>query len=99
MARSLEPDDQLALDEKVVDIPELVEALEARQEAKADAGDARKVLKAANERANAEIEKLELPEDTAIRAGRFRITRRAVASRQVSFETDPTTRVTIAVVE
>lgn len=92
--RSL-PAPQLALDEKVVEIPELEDALEERQSAKAAAGEARKAYKEAHEAAKVEIEKLELPDDTPVRAGRFRITRSAVSARSVAFETSPTTRLNI----
>lgn len=89
------PQPQLGLDEKVVDIPELVSALEERLAAKSTLGDARKVYAEANEAANVEIAKLELPDGVAVRAGDFRITRSTVAARSVAFDTKPTTRVTI----
>jgi len=92
--RSL-PQPQLGLDEKVVAIPELESALEERQSTKEALGEARKAYAEAHELASAEIAKLELPDDTPVRAGRFRITRSAVSARSVSFETKPTTRVTI----
>jgi hypothetical protein len=70
--RSL-PQPQLGLDEKVVEIPALEEALEERHSARLAAGEARKAYKEAHSAATAEIEKLELPDDTPVRAGRFRI--------------------------
>lgn len=89
------PQQQLGMDEKVVQIPELESALEERQAMKETLGDARKAYAEAHEAASAEIAKLELPDDTPVRAGRFRITRSAISARSVSFETKPTTRVTI----
>lgn len=95
MALHSVPQQQLGMDEKVVQIPELESALEERQSAKEALGEARKAYAEAHEAASAEIAKLELPDDTPVRAGRFRITRSAVSARSVSFETKPTTRVTI----
>jgi len=95
MALHSVPQQQLGMDEKVVQIPELEAALEERQATKEALGEARKAYAEAHEAASAEIAKLELPDDTPVRAGRFRITRSAVSARTVSFETKPTTRVTI----
>jgi hypothetical protein len=86
MALRSVPAPQLALDEKVVEIASLEEALEERHSARLAAGEARKAYKEAHEAAKVEIEKLELPEDTPVRAGRFRITRSAVAARSVAFD-------------
>jgi hypothetical protein len=95
MALHSVPQQQLGMDEKVVQIPALEDALEERQSAKEALGEARKTYAEAHEAASAEIAKLELPDDTPVRAGRFRITRSAVSARSVAFETKPTTRVTI----
>jgi len=90
--------DQLGIDEIVVHEDDLEEALEDRQESKVRLGDERRAYAEANERANAEIAKLELPADgRAVRCGRFRITRSSVSARTVQFETKPTTRVRITV--
>ena len=95
MALHSVPEQQLGMDEQVVEIPALEDALEERQATKDALGEARKAYAEAHEAASAEIAKLELPDDTPVRAGRFRITRSAVSARTVSFETKPTTRVTI----
>jgi hypothetical protein len=71
----------------------------ARQAAKEATSEARAAYKAANEAASGEIAKLELPVGSAVRCGRFRITRRAVEARSVSFETGASDRVTIALVD
>lgn len=91
--------DQLAFDERRLDVPELEEALEDRLEAKKRLGEVRKDYDRANEIANAEIEKLELPADgDAVRVGRFRITRASIPSQMVEFERKASTRIRITLV-
>jgi hypothetical protein len=91
--------DQLAFDEKVLEIPELESALEERLATKAGLSEQQKAYDEANKAVEVEIEKLELPEGTAVRCGRFRITRSAVSARSVSFETKATSRVRITVLD
>jgi hypothetical protein len=90
---------QLGFDEKVVEISELEEALEERLRHKVVLDATRKAYDEAHELASAEIAKLELPEDTAVRCGRFRITRSAVSARTVSFDTKATSRVRITLLD
>ena len=90
---------QQAFDEVAIEDAELKRALESRQAAKEATSEARAAYKAANEAAAGEIAKLELPVGGAVRCGRFRITRRAVEARNVSFETGASDRVTIALVD
>jgi hypothetical protein len=90
---------QQAFDEVTIEDEDLKTALEARQAAKQEASEARAAYKFAGDRANGEIAKLELPVGGAVRCGRFRITRRAVEARSVSFETGASDRVTIALVD
>jgi hypothetical protein len=85
---------QIAIDERVIESPELEAALEAREVAKAATSEARATLKAAHEKAVALIGELELGE-TTVRVGRFRLTVRKVEARSVAFDTEPTTRLTI----
>jgi len=92
MAVAAQP--QIAIDEHVVESPELEQALEAREAAKAAASEARAAFKAAHDTATVLIAALELGETTA-RVGRFRLMVRKVAARSVAFDTDPTTRLTI----
>ena len=87
---------QISIDERVIESAELEAALEAREVAKAAAGEARAAYAAANTLARGLIEALELDESPA-RIGRFRIVMRPVEARVVSFETSPTSRVTITV--
>jgi hypothetical protein len=92
MAVAAQP--QIAIDEAVVESPELEQALEAREAAKATAADARAAFKTADESARGLIAALELGE-APVRVGRFRLVVRKVAARSVAFDTDPTTRLTI----
>jgi len=93
------PQAQLGFDETVVEDAELEQALEERYTAKVDAGLARKVYDEKAEAAEAEIAKLEMDDDSAVRCGRFRITKKAVAARSVSFEAKATSRVTITLLD
>jgi hypothetical protein len=90
---------QLGFDETPVNDPTLESALEERQAAKVGLGAARKVYKEAHEAAKVEVEKLELPDGKAVRCGRFRITRSTVEARHVEFDTDPTSRVKITLLD
>jgi hypothetical protein len=90
---------QQAFDEVTIEDEDLRLALETRNEKRAEAAEARAAYKFASDRANAEISKLELPVGGAVRCGRFRITRRKVDGRSVSFETAASDRVTIALVD
>lgn len=93
------PEQQLAMDETLIEDTTLEEALEKRQAVKAELGELRKTYDEANEAANVEIAKLELPEDKAVRVGRFRISRSSVSARTVSFETKPTSRIRITLLD
>jgi len=97
-ARHLAAVPQLALDETLIEDAELEESLEHRQELKDAASEARADYKLADDEAKAAIEKQELPEGKIIRVGRFRIERKTVAARKVSFETSPGSRVSISMV-
>lgn len=90
---------QLALDEQVVEDTELEAALETRLDAQVAQGEARKAFKEANEAAKVHIAKLELPDEHAVRVGRFRISRSAVSARHVAFDVDPTSRVRITLLD
>jgi hypothetical protein len=92
MAVAAQP--QIAIDEHVIESPELEAALEAREVAKAAASEARASFKAAHDTAAGLIAALELDERPA-RVGRFRLVVRKVDARSVAFDTEPTTRLTI----
>ena len=89
---------QLGFDETVVEDDDLEEALEDRQSARDVLNTHRKAFDEANEKANVEIAKQELPDGKVLRIGRFRVTRSAVSARSVSFDVKATTRVRITVV-
>ncbi len=90
---------QLAMDEHVVEDADLEQALEARQRRKDSLGAVRAAYKEADELARGSIAKQELPEGTVLRCGRFRVERRTVPGRSVSFETEGKSRVSISLVE
>lgn len=94
MSTTTEP--QTALDEQEIDNPRLLEALETRQDRKENVKIARKVFKESDDTAKALLGEHDLQDDQAVRVGRFRITKKAIASRSVQFETDPTSRLTIS---
>jgi hypothetical protein len=89
----LEP--QTSLYETTIENAELEAALEAREVSKAAAGAARKAYTEADEHTKALVEPLDLGNGAPVRVGRFVLTRRPVAARSVSFDTEPTTRLTI----
>lgn len=90
--------DQLAIDEQVIDDKVVEDALEKREAAKADLADVRRDYDQAHSAAVGAIERLELPTGGAARVGRFRVTRSAIPSRSVSFETKASSRVRISLV-
>lgn len=95
---SAAPQPQTAIYETTLDKPELEKALEQREKVKADAGEARKRFKDADERAKGIIATLDLG-DAPVRVGNFVITERSVAGRSVAFETGPTSRITISLLD
>ena len=88
--------DQLALDEQRIDDLALEQALERRLSMRLELAEARKASEAADKEADVEIEKLELPDEGAVRCGRFRLTRTTMPGRSVSFETASKSRVRIS---
>lgn len=87
---------QTAIDEVELDDARLLQALNTRQGRKEQVKEARKVYKEADDHARAFLSEHTLDDGQAVRIGRYRITKKAVASRTVQFETDPTSRVTIS---
>ena len=92
------PRAQMAFDEQLIEDTALESALEERLKRKDSLNAVRKVYDEADEAAQVEIAKLELPEGGAARVGRFRITRSSIPARSVTFETKPSSRVRIAVI-
>jgi hypothetical protein len=95
----LVPDPQTTIDEKVVENDKLEQALEEREKLKAKAGKARKDYAEADEWAKGLIGELRLDDGAAVRVGRFRVSRTAVAGRSVAFETQPSSRLTISLLD
>ena len=87
---------QTALDERVVDDIDLESVLEDRERAKGAAGEARRKFSTVDDIAKGKIGDLKLAEGDVVRCGRFRITYKSVEARSVSFETQPTARLTIS---
>jgi hypothetical protein len=97
MAPRLEP--QLAMDEQAITNADLEAALEARLRAKDDVAEVNGVLKSANARVSTLLDAIDFPVDSALRVGRFRITKTHVPGRSVSFETEPSNRIRFALVD
>jgi hypothetical protein len=98
MPASLDP--QLAMDERAINNPELEKALERRLRAKDDVAEVRGVYKKAHAEVQAAIELLpDFEPDSALRVGRFRITKRHIDARSVSFETEARDQISIGLVD
>lgn len=93
-------DPQLALDERAINNPELEAALERRLRAKDDVAEVRGVLKTIQAEVDAELAKLsDFETDTALRVGRFRITKTHIEGRSVSFDVEPRDQIRIGLVD
>jgi len=91
--------DQVSIYETVLDKPELEEKLESREKMKDAVSTAQHNFKIHDEQARAELEKLDLGDDAPVRVGRFLIVRKPVKGRSVSFETEPTVRLKIKILD
>lgn len=97
--------DQLGFDEETINDPDVEDALEDRLAKREAFNTARRIFEGAHDHAKAMIERLELPdpgeegESTAVRVGRFRITKRVMKSRSVAFETKESVRLSIGLVD
>jgi hypothetical protein len=96
---AVQPDDQLALDERTITDSVLEGLLEARLRAQQDRSEISKVYKAAAEAANAAIATLNLADEDAVRVGRFRITKTAIAAHSVAFDVEEKSRISISLAE
>lgn len=84
------------MDETVIDNETIERALEERDKKKRSARAVAKQAKQADDVARALIEsELDIGIDAPIRIGRFRLTLREIAAKEVSFETAKTNRLTI----
>lgn len=94
MAR-MRSEDQIGFDEELVENPDVESALVERQARKDALASVRKDFKAAHDKAVAALASIELPEEGAVRVGRFRISRSLISARSVSFETAESSRLRI----
>ncbi|HWC39645.1 MAG TPA: hypothetical protein VG476_14000, partial [Acidimicrobiales bacterium] len=86
--------DQLSFDEKVIDDPDLEDALEAREKLKGQRAALNAKFKEAHEAAVGLIDELAVSEDQVVRCGRFRLTKSHVDARHVEFDADASERLT-----
>lgn len=86
---------QTAIDEKLIANDELEKALEARENAKAQASAVAKRYRDLDSAAKVMLEEFQLADGEVARCGRFRIHKARVAPRSVSFETAATSRLRI----
>ena len=91
--------DQLAFDEKVVEDAALENALELRQKRQDSLRAVQVQFDEAHEAASGLIAQLDLADGTAVRVGRFRVERRRVPPRSVSFESKGSSRTRITVAD
>jgi hypothetical protein len=95
----LEPAQQDGLFDQVIEDEELAAALDKRQKAK----DARKAAQAAfkerHDVVKGKLDALDLEDGTVVRCGRHRVEVKRVAARSVSFETSPSRRLQIKLLE
>lgn len=98
MPASLDP--QLAMDERAVNDPDLESALERRLRAKDDVSEVRVAYKVAHKEVNALLDKVaDFPADSALRVGRFRITKRQVEAKHVEFDAEAREQISIGLVD
>lgn len=90
------PDPQEGLFDQVIENDVLERALEKRETARVAKSKVAATYKEAHDQAKGIISTLELGDETVVRVGRFKITKAPVAERHVSFDTAPTSRLTIS---
>lgn len=95
---SLTVDPQTEIEERELDSPSLLKALQARQDAKEDLKGYRKTFKEADDRAKAMLSEFNLADGEVARLGQFKITVKHVPSKTVTFETDPSSRIQISLI-
>jgi hypothetical protein len=103
--RSIKADDQLGMDERVIQDPDIEQALEARQRAKDERAEKNLAVKNATEKVKSLISRLEMPDPSdedkpsVVRVGRFRITKRFVKGKTVSFATEDRVQLTFGLAD
>ena len=86
---------QTSMEERIVDSDQLERQLEARESLRQHLSGARKTFAEADEQARAMIAEFSLTDGEVARCGRFRIAKRHIASRSVSFDTSESSRLSI----
>jgi len=103
--RSIKADEQLGMDEKHIDDADIEQALEARQRAKDERAEKNLAVKNATEKVKSLIGRLEMPDPDdetkpiVVRVGRFRITKRFVKGKTVSFATEDRVQLTFGLAD
>jgi len=97
--RRLHPVAQLAIDETIVESPDIEAALERRQRAADDAAEVRGVYRKADDEVKGLLEHEEFADDQVVRIGRFRISRTVVAPKHVEFDSKGSNRLSIKLVD
>jgi hypothetical protein len=87
---------QLALDERAINHADLEAALKRRMRAQDDKAEAQTVFQTADDEVKGYLAKIDLPVDSAIRVGEFRITKTHREGQPVSFERKASDRISIA---
>jgi hypothetical protein len=87
--------EQLGIDERVLDDPELERALEEREKAKAGKNEAARTFNTKDEVVKNRLEELDIEVDEPVRIGRYVCSRTKVAAKSVAFDTAETTRLAI----
>lgn len=103
--RTIGADDQLAIDETIIEDRDIEDALEERERLKGESAEHRLAYQQADKRAKGLLERLEMPDPeseeapTVVRVARFRITKKLVKGRSVSFDTEDKVQTTIGLVD
>lgn len=93
-------DPQLALDERALTHPDLEKALEKHLRARDDASEARGVVKTAKAEIDTHLAAIgDFPADTALRVGRFRITKRHIEADHREFDTAARDQISIGLID
>jgi len=97
----IDPDDQLAMDEVLIEDSEAEEALEERLRARLALAPLKRAYKEAHEAAKFAVLRHagEIADGGSVRIGRFRVSKRLVKGRSVAFETEERTQLSFATLE
>lgn len=90
---------QISMDDKFIEDPELEALLEERQEKKESASEANSAYREVDDKAQAQVLALDLPEEPPTRCGRFLLSKKTTDAQEVSFERAERTRASIRLVK